>query len=265
MSRDEYRRIMTQEAEVPLELDDIQSGVLRPRPAPYTATYVLLRIDDRRAGRELMRRASTVVASAAHPTGPAADAWVSASLSFRGLKALGVPQDLLDSFPWEFQQGNGRAGQRPRRHRREQPWKLGKRPRGVRRAHRSYRHRSGSVAARIRVRACPQDMTRTARHHGDLALGLLRAPHRAGALRVQRRHQPPCGRRRRYSWHEPGGAPLKAGEFVVRRDGGFPPMPRPEVLGRNGTYIVFRKLHQRVAAFRQYLKRTPPASWKRSF
>ena len=30
-------------------------------------------------------------------------------------------------------------------------------------------------------------------------------------------------------------------------------MPRPEVLGKNGTYVVFRKLHQRVAAFRQYL------------
>ena len=31
-------------------------------------------------------------------------------------------------------------------------------------------------------------------------------------------------------------------------------MPRPEVLGKNGTYVVFRKLHQRVAAFRQYLE-----------
>ena len=30
-------------------------------------------------------------------------------------------------------------------------------------------------------------------------------------------------------------------------------MPQPEALGRNGTYVVFRKLHQRVAAFRQYL------------
>ena len=30
--------------------------------------------------------------------------------------------------------------------------------------------------------------------------------------------------------------------------------PEPEMLGRNGSYVVFRKLHQRVAAFRQYLK-----------
>ena len=33
-----------------LELDDIQSGVLRPRPAPYAAAYVLFRIDDRQGG-----------------------------------------------------------------------------------------------------------------------------------------------------------------------------------------------------------------------
>ena len=31
------------------------------------------------------------------------------------------------------------------------------------------------------------------------------------------------------------------------------PVPQPEVLGRNGTYVVFRKLHTRVAAWRQYL------------
>ena len=48
-------------AEIVLELDDIQSGVLRPRPAPYAATYVLFRIDDRDAGRELMRRLRSVV------------------------------------------------------------------------------------------------------------------------------------------------------------------------------------------------------------
>ena len=33
-----------------LELDDIQSGVLRPRPTPYAATYVLFRIDEPQSG-----------------------------------------------------------------------------------------------------------------------------------------------------------------------------------------------------------------------
>src|SRR5262249_43487080 len=55
----------------------------------------------------------------------------------------------------------------------------------------------------------------------------------------------------------PRERPLKAGEFILGYTdeiGQLPAMPRPEVLGRNGTYVVFRKLHQRVAAFRQYLK-----------
>jgi len=41
---------MSRDAEIALELDDIQSGVLRPRPAPYAATYIVFRIDDRKAG-----------------------------------------------------------------------------------------------------------------------------------------------------------------------------------------------------------------------
>jgi Dyp-type peroxidase family len=55
----------------------------------------------------------------------------------------------------------------------------------------------------------------------------------------------------------PHEAPLKAGEFVLGypdETGDLPPMPRPDVLGRNGTYVVFRKLHTRVAAYRQYLR-----------
>src|SRR4029450_3810493 len=57
-------------------------------------------------GRELMRRLAGVVASAAHTTSPAAaDTWVSVSLTYQGLQALGVPQDSLDSFAWEFRQG----------------------------------------------------------------------------------------------------------------------------------------------------------------
>ena len=50
--------------------------------------------------------------------------------------------------------------------------------------------------------------------------------------------------------------PLKAGEFVLMRgrDPQHRPYHQPEVLGLNGTYAVFRKLHTRVAAFRQYLR-----------
>src|SRR6185369_15380646 len=81
-----------------LELDDIQSGVLRPRPTPYVATYILFRIDERKAGRELMRRLSGTVSSAAHPENSGRDTWVSAAVTFQGLKALGVSQSSLNSF-----------------------------------------------------------------------------------------------------------------------------------------------------------------------
>src|SRR5438034_1164947 len=145
---------MTRDAETTLELDDIQSGVLRPRPAPYAATYIVFRIDDGQVGRELMRRASTVVTSAANPTSPLADTWVSVAVTYQGLKALGVPPESLESFAWEFRQG---------------------------------------MAAR-------------AKELGDTG--------------------------------ESG----------------------PEILGRNGTYVAFRKLHQRVAAFRRYLKANSASS-----
>ena len=55
----------------------------------------------------------------------------------------------------------------------------------------------------------------------------------------------------------PQERPLKAGEIILGypdETGELPPMPTPDVLGRNGTYVVFRKLHTKVAAYRQYLR-----------
>ena len=49
--------------------------------------------------------------------------------------------------------------------------------------------------------------------------------------------------------------PLKAGDFVLGYPGELDAVvPQPDVLGRNGSYIVFRKLYQRVAEFRRYLR-----------
>ena len=56
---------MPSEAPVVLELDDIQSGALHGRPSPYVGVHILLRIDDRHAGREFLRGLIPALAPAA--------------------------------------------------------------------------------------------------------------------------------------------------------------------------------------------------------
>jgi Dyp-type peroxidase family len=240
-----------------LDLDDIQSGALRPRPTPYAATYLLFRIDDVRAGRELMRRASRVVASAAHTKSPLADAWVSVALTFQGLKALGVPKASLDSFPPEFQDGMvarapilGDTGENsPER------WE---RPLGsadvhviltavapdadkleavLERARKAYRELSGvSAIWRQDCYSLPTD-----REAFGFRDGISHPAVEGSGI----------------PGTNPKERPLKAGEFVlgyVDEMGLVQDMPMPEALGKNGTYVAFRKLHQRVAAFRRFLR-----------
>src|SRR5947208_9840588 len=96
---------MTATESISLELDDIQSGALHERPSPYVGRYLLLRIDDPAAGRELVRRLEPVVDSSAEVPAADAEAWVTVAFTYQGLKALGVPQDSLDSFAPEFQEG----------------------------------------------------------------------------------------------------------------------------------------------------------------
>src|SRR5215469_3436119 len=247
---------MGQDSHVVLELDDIQSGILRPRPAPYAACYFALRIDDRRSGREVMRRAPNVVASAAHPSSPAGDAWISVSLTFHGLRALGVPQASLDTFAPEFQQGMAARAHELLDNGESSPehWE---KPLGTSDVH-------------IIVTALAPDQGRLDEiaERGRKALAEL--PGIASVWRQDCHALPnekePFGFRDGVSHPaiegsgiagtNPAERPLKAGEFILGYPdelGGLPPIPEPPELGRNGTYAVFRKLHQRVAAFRQYL------------
>ena len=88
-----------------LEAGDIQRGVLQQRPSPYVGTYLLLHIGSREAGRKLVRRLYPVIESAQGSSGPAPNASIAVAFTYQGLKALGVPQDSLDSFAPEFRQG----------------------------------------------------------------------------------------------------------------------------------------------------------------
>jgi Dyp-type peroxidase family len=240
-----------------LELEDIQSGVLRPRPTPYVATYVLLRIDERKAGRELMRRMSTVVASAAQPTSPARDTWVSASLTYQGLKALGVPQASLDSFSPQFQQGMAARA--------KQLGDIGES------SPENWEKPLGSPEVHVVITALSPDtehleaaMERARKAYRELP-GLTAIwrqdchvrPHEREAFGFRDGIGHPAVEGSGIPSTNPNDPPLKSGEFVLGypdESGEIPAIPQPEILGRNGSYVAFRKLHQRVAAFRRYLK-----------
>jgi len=240
-----------------LELDDIQSGVLRPRPTPFAATYILLRIDDRAAGRALMRRLSEIVASAAHPQSPARDTWVSASLTFAGLESLGVPQASLDSFSPQFREGMAARAR--------QLHDLGEN------APEHWEKPLGSGDVHVVLTGISKDAADL-----EKAVGRAREAYQnvAGITAIWRQdcyalptETEPFGFKDGISHPaiegsgipgtNPHEVPLKPGEFVLGYTdeyGGVAPVPQPEILGRNGSYVVFRKLHQRVAEFRRYLK-----------
>jgi Dyp-type peroxidase family len=239
-----------------LELHDIQSGALRPRPTPFQATYIIVRIDDRDAGRELMRRLSGVVSSAARPEGQPEDTWVSASLSFAGLKALGVPEASLDSFSPQFQQGMaaragmlGDAGESGPAH---------------------WEKPLGSSDVHVVITAISKAML-------DLEAALGRAKAALAGLKISPIWRQDChvlpDETEPFGFKDgishpaiegsgiagtnPHEVPLRAGEFVLGYPdemGETPLIPQPDVLGRNGSYVAFRKLHQRVADFRRYLR-----------
>ncbi|PNE40710.1 Dyp-type peroxidase [Streptomyces noursei] len=247
---------MSVPTEATLELDDIQRGVLSPRPTPYAATYLVFRIEDRAQGRELMRRLSAVVTSAADPLSPLGDTWVSAAVTFWGLQALGVPRASLDTFAWEFRQGmaaRARAlgdvgGSSP------ETWETP----------------LGTADTHVVITAVAPDPQRleaavdNARPAYDRLPGITAAWRQdCYALPTETEH---FGYRDGVSHPAVEGSgipgsnelevPLKAGEFIL----GCPDeiggvlTPQPTVLGRNGSYAVFRKLHQRVAEFRRYLR-----------
>src|SRR5262245_53505812 len=87
-----------------VELHEIQATVLRPRPAPYFGTHVLLRVDNAQAGRAFLRRLTPYVDSAADSR-IAANAWLDAGISYTGLEALGLSREALQSFPEAFRVG----------------------------------------------------------------------------------------------------------------------------------------------------------------
>jgi Dyp-type peroxidase family len=219
--------------------------------------FFLVRVDDRQAGRELLRRLLPAIKGGLPLVDPSQDAWVGVAFSHAGLRALGVPPDALASFPAAFHAGMaaraaaiGDVGASDPAHW-ESPF--------------------GTPDVHIAVHALAPDAARLER----ALAGARRAYQEARGIAIiwqQEVHQLPTfrttfGFRDGLSYptiegtgipgSNPLEPPLKAGEFILGypdETGNLPPMPQPEILGRNGTYLALRKLETDVAGWRRFLR-----------
>jgi Dyp-type peroxidase family len=239
-----------------LDLHEIQATVLRPRPAPYFGSHLLLRVDDAQAGRAFLRRLTPYVDSAAN-WWAAATPWLDVGISYAGLKALGVPQDSLQSFPEAFRVGMaaralqlGDEGVNDPKNW-DQHYGKGEIHIGVSAFSKSDEDRRRILAiARAQYEAFAGVSVLAIQDFGAQPGDLNPLGYKDGI------DQPAI----EGSGVEPlpgQGRPIKAGEFILGYPGeaGVPlPMPQPDILGRNSTYIGFRKYQSRVGAFNRFLR-----------
>ena len=239
-----------------LDLHEVQATVLRPRPAPYFGTHVLLRVDDARSGREVLRRLTPHVDSAAN-WWQARRTWLSTAISYAGLQAIGVPQDALQSFPEAFRVGMAARAQQlgdtgindPRNW--EASFHTGQAHIGVSAFSDSEENHQRALAiAREQYDGLSGVSVLAMEHFGAQPGDLNSLGYKDGIDQpaIEGSGLDPL----------PGQGPLiKAGEFILGYPGeaGVPlPMPQPDILGRNGTYVGFRKYQSRVGAFNRFLR-----------
>jgi Dyp-type peroxidase family len=243
-----------------IDLADIQGHVLRGYSYP-TAAYLFLRIVDPDRARALMTRMLPQVVTAEPWAGDAPDTALHVAFTFAGLSALGVPAEILDSFPPEFRAGMAARAARlgDRGPSAPEHWEAGL--------------GTGEAHALVTVYAVDDARLDAARESlRGVGAGAVTVVHeqRAAALAGGRDHfgffdgiaQPDVqgsGVAPRPGDGQPDGAgrwrAVRTGEFLhgyEDEDGGLPEAPAAP-FDRNGTFMVYRKLHMDVPAFRRFL------------
>src|SRR5215211_1136819 len=246
---------------LPLDLDDIQHFLLARTPA-LAARYEFLTFDDAASGRAWLLGLVDRVGTGRSVGSASPDArWITIAFTCSGLARLGVSDAALATFPDEFRQGMaGRAsilGFGGTSH--PEHW-LGDLANPA--LHAIVILFARDVAERER---CERE------HRGFLAtlpgirvlstLDLEALPPFDGVAREHfgyrdRLSQPAIAE----TGEEPtpgSGPAVKAGEFFLGYDdesGSPPPLPRPEALSRNGSYLAYLRMEEHVAAFREFLQ-----------
>jgi Dyp-type peroxidase family len=244
-----------------LEFDDIQYILLTRAPA-ITGRYEFLSFRDAGAGRAWLAAIVETVHSVAQArvSIEKENRWVSVAFTSNGLRALGLDETSLASFPEEFRQGMvARAemlGDTGANH--PENWIGGLASPNL---HAIVILFARDAAERQRCVAEHQRLVAQCAGVEVLSsLDLEATPpfdyaHDHFGYR-DRMSQPVI----EGSGDEPTpgtGAALKAGEFILGYpDENGPPvnLPQPEILSRNGSYMAYRRLQEHVGRFRDFLR-----------
>jgi len=247
---------------------DIQGFVLRGYNLPF-ARYIFLHFEDAARARTLIGRLLPLITTGQHWDSGKPKSTVNIAFTQRGLAALDLPDATLLSFPVEFQQGmGGRAAilgdtgiNAPEhwdtlwREDRVHAWLgiNGQSPAALDAACAAIQALIEETGAAIQLgsqdaAAILEDGKPTTREHFGYTDGFGNPDY----LGVERSTQPGQGKLM------PDGtwAPLATGELLLGyadEAGELPVAPVPHILASNGTFMVYRKLHQNLATFRAYL------------
>ncbi|MGW3539361.1 Dyp-type peroxidase [Nocardia niigatensis] len=243
-----------------LEFEDIQHILLTRVPA-LTGRYEFLSFGDAAGARKWLTAMIDRVPSAAElmASTDCGKPWVSVAFTWNGLRALGLPEDALASFPAEFRAGMaaraevlGDTGDNDPGH-----WIDGT---------------AGDDLHAIVILFARDAAAReaaVAQHDSLLAdcpgASVLSSLDLAAVPPFEHAHDH-FGYRDRLSQpviegsgEEPtpgSGPPIKAGEFILGYDDESGPpqdLPQPETLSRNGTFMAYRRLREDVGRFRDFL------------
>jgi deferrochelatase/peroxidase EfeB len=195
------------------------------------------------SGSQLLRRLIPLVDSAAS-WWSAANPWLSVGISYAGLQALGVSRESLQSFPEAFRMGMAARARQLGDEGVNDP-KNWDPPFGKGEIHIGVSAFSDSGEKRRRFLAIAREQYESFTGVSVLLTQDFGAqPGDLNPLGYKDGIDQPAIEGSGVEPRPGQGRPIKAGEFILGYPGeaGVPlPMPQPDVLGRNGTYVGLRK------------------------